>query len=139
MKLAAGISPKRTPLAPVNPLPVMVTVAPPAVVPVAGLKLVMAGPAAAVTVNWSALTAADVPLGVVTVMSITPAPCGGAVAVICVSELTVKLLLWNQPNETTVAPVKLVPVMVTLAPPALVPVDGLMPVTAGTGGDIQVN
>ena len=35
------------------------------------------------------------------------------------------------PNLTAVAPVKLVPVMVTAVPPAVGPLVGLMPVTVG--------
>ena len=38
------------------------------------------------------------------------------------------------PNLTPVAPVKLVPVMVTVVPPAVVPEVGLIPVTVGVGG-----
>ena len=39
-----------------------------------------------------------------------------------------------EPNLTPVAPVKPVPVMVTVVPPAVVPEVGLMPVTVGVGG-----
>ena len=45
----------------------------------------------------------------------------GEVAVIEVAELTVKLLAATPPKDTPVAPVKLVPVMLTLVPPAVVP------------------
>ena len=41
-----------------------------------------------------------------------------------------------EPNLTPVAPVKPVPVMVTVVPPAVVPEVGLMPVTVGAGGGV---
>ncbi len=66
-----------------------------------------------------------VPPAVVTVMSTVPLPAGD-VAVICVALLTVNELALPAPNFTAVAPVKLVPVMVTLVPPA---------VAAGVGAD----
>ena len=37
------------------------------------------------------------------------------------------------PNATFVAPVKPLPVMVTMVPPSVVPVGGEIPVTLGTG------
>ena len=55
----------------------------------------------------------------------------GEVAVIEVSELTCNW--WRRfPEVTAVAPVKLVPVMLTLVPPAVGPAVGLMEVTDGT-------
>ena len=71
-----------------------------------------------------------VPPAVVTVMSTFPAEPAGEVAVIWVAELTVKLAAL-EPNLTAVAPVKLVPVMVTDVPPAVEPVAGDTPVTVG--------
>src|SRR5439155_21066545 len=62
-----------------------------------------------------------------------PAAWSGAVAVICVSELTAKLVAAVPPNETAVAPVKPVPVTVTSVPPAVGPLPVLRPVTAGAG------
>ena len=59
-----------------------------------------------------------------------PVP-AGEVAVIWVALLTVKELAAVPPNRTTVAPEKLVPVMVTLVPPAGGPVFGLTLVTVG--------
>ena len=43
MKLVAGVSPKSTSVAPVNPVPVIVTVVPPAAGPLVGLTFVTAG------------------------------------------------------------------------------------------------
>ncbi len=80
--------------------------------------------------NWSLVEVALTPPGPVTVMSAVPLP-AGATAVICVALLTVQLVALVPPNLTAVAPVKLEPVRVTLVPPAVGPVDGLMAVTAG--------
>jgi hypothetical protein len=77
------------------------------------------------------LDVADVPpTGMVTVTSTIPVP-AGEVAVICVDELTVKLVAAELPNWTAVAPLKPVPAMITLVPPAAGPRFGLRPVTAG--------
>ena len=75
---------------------------------------------------------ADVPEAVVTVTLTVPAASAGSTAVICVAELTVKLVAAVLPNFTAVAPVKLVPVMTTVVPPAVGPVLGLTAVTVGT-------
>ena len=39
-----------------------------------------------------------------------------------------------EPKSTAVAPVKLVPVSVTVVPPAVGPLEGLTPVTVGSAG-----
>jgi hypothetical protein len=83
-------------------------------------------------VNWSAADVADVPPGVVTLMSTAPVP-AGEVAVIDVAELNVKLAAAVAPNVTAVTPVKLVPVMVTMVPPACGPAVGEIDVTVGAG------
>jgi hypothetical protein len=70
----------------------------------------------------------DVPDGVVTLMVPVVAP-AGAVAVIWVSELTLKVAL-TPLNFTDVAPVKLVPVIVTEVPG--VPLVGLKLVMLGS-------
>ena len=62
----------------------------------------------------------------------------GLTAVIEVGELTVKLIAGTPPNATAVAPVKLVPVIVTLVPPAAGPDVGLMPVTVGAGKSAEM-
>ena len=56
---------------------------------------------------------AEVPFGVVTIMSTVPALFDGDVAVIDVSESTVNATAEVLPNCTAVAPVKLLPVIVT--------------------------
>ena len=70
------------------------------------------------------------PAYVVTVMWTVAAACEGAIAVICVAEVTLKLAA-TVPKETPVAPVKLVPVRVTEVPPAVVPLFGLIDETVG--------
>ncbi|MHC2619285.1 hypothetical protein ACVIW2_001317 [Bradyrhizobium huanghuaihaiense] len=80
--------------------------------------------------NWSAAEVAEVPPAVVTLTSTVPLP-AGEVAVIWVAELTVKPVAAVAPNVTAVAPVKLVPVMVTVVPPPAGPVVGEIEVTVG--------
>ena len=70
------------------------------------------------------------PAGVVTVTSTVPVP-AGLLAVIVVSFTTVRFVAAVVPNSTAVAPVKPVPVIVTGVPPAVGPLVGLRPVTAG--------
>ena len=66
-------------------------------------------------------------------MSTTPAACAGVVAVIVVElTTTVTPVTGRPPNVTAVAPVKLVPVMVTKVPPAIGPEFGLTLETVGT-------
>lgn len=81
-------------------------------------------------VNRSDDEVADAPPGVVTVTSTAPVP-AGEVAVIEVAELTVKLVALAAPNFTAVAPVRFVPVMVTVVPPAAGPDVGAIDVTVG--------
>jgi len=78
----------------------------------------------------SAAELADVPPGVVTVTSMVPLP-GGAVAVMLVADTTVNDEAAVEPNDTLVAPVKFVPVIVTLVPPAVGPDVGETDVTVG--------
>jgi hypothetical protein len=71
-----------------------------------------------------------VPPGVVAVRSTRPLP-AGATAVMLVALFTVKLLAAVAPKLTAVVPLRLVPVMVTLVPPAPGPELGLMLVIVG--------
>ena len=75
-----------------------------------------------------------VPPGVVTVTSTAPCAPPGAVALMEPPETTVKLVAFAAPNRTAVAPASPVPVIVTMVPPVVGPVFGLIDVTAGTGG-----
>jgi len=103
----------RTVLAPVKFAPLMVTVVP--TPPLAGEKLLIVG--AGMTVKLPALLA--VPAEVVTLIGPVVAPLG-TVAAIEVDEFTVKLALVPL-NRTVLAPVKLVPLIVTLVPTGPLP------------------
>src|SRR5262245_20797583 len=116
---------KVTLVAPARSAPVIVTFVP--TVPLVGANEVIVG-AGGMTVKSPALVA--VPPGVVTVILPLVAPTGTDV-LIWVPEATVKVA--NVPlNFTTVAPTKLVPVIVTAAPTR--PLVGLNEVMVGPGG-----
>src|SRR5450830_1086681 len=66
-------------------------------------------------------------------MSTMPSAAAGEIAVIWVALLTVNDAALLLPNLTDVAPVRLVPVMVTLVPPVVGPLLGLTLVTVGAG------
>jgi hypothetical protein len=70
---------------------------------------------------------------VVTLTLYDPADSAGDVAVMLVLLTTVYELASVEPNFTLVAPVKFVPVSVTVVPPAVGPEVGLMLVTVGAG------
>ena len=80
--------------------------------------------------NWSAALVPLVPPGVVTVTSTVPDP-GGDVAVICEELTTVTFVAPFAPKSTAVAPVRFVPVIVTLVPPEAGPEEGLIAVIVG--------
>ncbi len=82
----AGTVPNTTALAPMKPVPVMVTAVVPTAGPVAGVTALTVGVAS--DVNRSARLVALVPLKVVTVTSTVPAAAAGETAVTCVGELT---------------------------------------------------
>ena len=71
------------------------------------------------------------PPGVVTVTSTTPTAWAGVVAVIEVALVTLTAVAAAPPKLTAVAPVRLLPVIVTEVPPALGPLAGLTEVTVG--------
>jgi hypothetical protein len=125
-----GTPPNETPVAPLKLVPVIVTLVPPVVDPLAGVRLVTVG-AGTWNVNWSAVPGADAPPAVVTMTSTAAAACAGVVTVIDVAEITVTDVPGTPPNATPVAPVKFVPVIVSLVPPAVDPLEGLIAVTVG--------
>src|SRR5205807_1766384 len=131
-KLAAGVVPNETPVAPLKLVPEMTTDVPPPAGPLFGPMPVTAG-GGVTKVNVSADPVGLVPPRLVTVTLTGPAAPAGDVAVIDLPPLTVKLAAGVAPNETPVAPLKFVPEMVTLAPPAVLPVVGLSPLTTGAG------
>ena len=108
MKLAALAPLNVTAVAPVKFVPLSVTLLPTG--PLVGVKLVIVGGLPIV----NALTLVAVPPGVVTLSGPVVAP-AGTVTWIVVAEVTVKLAL-TPLNVTAVAPVKFVPLSVTLVP-----------------------
>ena len=74
-----------------------------------------------------------VPVEVVTATFTAPAAWAGVVAEILVALFTVKLVAGVPPNVTAEAPVKPVPVIVTLVPPEALPDAGEIPAIVGTG------
>ena len=122
------------PLVPTTkPMPLTVTMVPPAVGPLLGATEVMAG----VNLKRSFKVTALVPTGVVTVTCTVPSNSAGDTAVIDVGELTTKLVALTDPNLTDVAPVKPVPVIVTDVPPAVGPEFGLTLVTVGAATNVN--
>ena len=107
VKLAPAVL-KVTAVAPVKLVPLMVTLVPTG--PLVGSKLVIVGGLTTV----KALLLVAVPPGVVTLSGPVVAP-AGTVAWIAVAEVTVKLAL-TVLKVTAVAPVKFVPLIVTLVP-----------------------
>jgi hypothetical protein len=101
--------------------PVMVTVVPPATGPLGGEIAVMLG--GATNVNESLFDTALTPPGVVTLTSTGPLPSGGEMAVIIESLTTVTGRAGCEPKKTAVAPESPVPVITTLVPPAVEPVE----------------
>ena len=126
----ALVEPNSTSLAPVRFVPVIVTVVPPAAGPLVGSTLVTVG--AGMYVNWSPEPVELVPPGVLTVTSTVPEP-AGEVAVTCVADSAFTPLALVEPNLTSLAPVRFVPVIVTVVPPAAGPLVGSTFVTVGAG------
>ncbi len=122
--------PKRTAVVPVKYFPVMTTAVPPASGPWFGARPVTTGAGA----SYRYCTGAVVPDGVVTVTSTVPGSLpAGTVAVTSVSLTTVTAVAGTSPKWTADVPVRLLPLTVTVVPPAIGPNSGVMPVTAGGG------
>ena len=96
-------------------------------------------PADEVKTYTSAELVAEVPPGVVTVTSTSPAFSAGLVAVICESLTTVKDGEAVAPKLTAVAPVKPDPVIVTEVPPEVDPDVGAIAATTGPGSIIKLS
>ena len=134
VKLAAVVVPNLTAVAPMKPVPVTVTVTPPLVVPVPGVNEVMVG-MGATYLKW--LVDVAVPPTVVTETVTVPATCDLVTALIVVELVTVKLAAVVVPKLIAVAPVRLVPVMVTVTPPLVVPVPGVNEVMVGAATNLK--
>ena len=126
VKVVAGVVPKFTPMVSIKPAPVMVTTVPPVVDPEVGVMELITG------AGWKLkLSELSVPPGVVILIGTVPTRCAGVIASISLSLTTVKLVAGVVPNLTLVVPVRLVPVIATLSPPAVTPVVGNTAVGAG--------
>ena len=114
LTFVAAAVPKSTAVAPVNPVPMIVTEVPPLGGPAVGLmaETVGGGAAGAVYVNRSADDVGDVPTGLVTVTStapgLTPA---GLTTTIWVPDSLKKLVTGVVPKSIAVTVARFVPVM----------------------------
>jgi hypothetical protein len=133
VKPAAAVPPNSTAVAPVKPLPLIVTEVPPLLLPEEVPRPVTLGAAGVRYVKVSELPVLEVPLLVVTCTSTLPAAPAGATADISESLRMVKLVAAVPPKATAVAPEKFVPEIRTAWPPAVLPVLGLTEVTLGAG------
>ncbi|HVB34915.1 MAG TPA: hypothetical protein VNJ52_11165 [Patescibacteria group bacterium] len=75
----------------------------------------------------------DFPLGFVTTTSTKPAACAGVSAVIWVELVTLTDVPAAPPKVTAAPDCKLLPLMVTAVPPAVLPLDGEIAEIAGPG------
>jgi hypothetical protein len=82
-------------------------------------------------VNCGGIGPVDIPPGVVTVTGTLPGEPAGLIAVIVVLLRTVTLVAGFRPKLTAMAPVRLVPVIVTSVPPPKGPATGLIAETVG--------
>ena len=126
VKEVAGVGPKWTASVSIKPPPMMFTSVPPVVGPEVGVIEEITGAGW----NWK-LSELSVPPGVVIVIGTVPARCIGVIASTSVLLTTVKLVAATVPNDTLVVPVRLIPVIVTISPPAVTPVAGNTAVGAG--------
>ena len=105
-----------------KPLPVNVTVVPPAIVPCVGVKDVTDG---AGLKYWKAPTSVALCVSVfVTVTSVAPLAPAGVVALMVVLLMTDTFDAALVPNFTLMPEVKWVPEIITVSPPAVVPLLG---------------
>jgi hypothetical protein len=125
---AAAVPPKDTAEAPVKSVPVIVIVAP--AIATVGVKFVTVGVSVVVYVNPA--NDADPPAVVTITLPEAPNP---TTAVMIVEETTVYDLAASPPKKTPVAPVKLVPLIVIVAP--INPEVGLKDVMVGAGTKVN--
>jgi hypothetical protein len=116
LNAVAETAPNLTDVAPVKPVPVMVTDVSPAWGPLFGAIEVTVGAGGSTYVKTSAGLVADVPADVVTVTSTKPLAPAGDTAVKLVAEVTLNDVAGGEPNFTAVAPLNPVPVTVTDVP-----------------------
>jgi hypothetical protein len=128
VKLRAGLVPKRTEVAPVNPLPVMVTEVLSETTPELGLIDVTTG-SVSYLIRSDKLMVVKPP-GVVTTTWTVPSP-AGAMTLSSVFEIETIFPGFLGPKSTAVVPVNPLPVMVIKVPPARGTKAGLTLVTTG--------
>jgi hypothetical protein len=129
MTLVPAFEPNLTPESTVKPVPMIVTLVPPAVGTAVGLTEATVGaPNVNSSPGWFTVL---VSAGFVTRTSTVAAASAGEVAVRDVGEVTVTLLAATEPNMTVALLVNPDPVTVTLVPPAIGPAVGLTPLTTG--------
>src|SRR3974377_32631 len=114
LKLVAAVVPNLTEVAAPRLLPRITTVVPPEIGPWAGVKEVMVG---IVPTKEKLVDEVPVPETLVTEILTVPAACGLVLAKILVDPVTWKVVAAVVPNLTAVAPVQVVPEIVTVAPP----------------------
>jgi hypothetical protein len=129
-QLVAGIPPKVTKVTPVRFVPLRVTSVPPEIVPFSGEILVIDGPDAKVKASFVA-TKPPVPENVVILTVAFPATCAGVIAVIEVAVEVPTMVAAVLLKVTELAPVRFVPVIVTVVPPLTVPFSGEIDVKVG--------
>ena len=103
VKDVAAVAPKWTAVAPMNPVPVILTVVPPLVVPDVGVSEVTVGVGAMKVYSWAVPDVA-VPPAVVTWTLTAPATWDFVTALTTVGLVTVKLAAVVAPKWTAVAP-----------------------------------
>ena len=130
----AGLAPKNTSVTAVKPVPVRVTLLPPATGPPVGDKLVRVG----AEIYWN-IAPLLVAYALSTVTAIVPAEPAGDVAVTVLSEITVKLVAAVVPKNTSRVLIKPAPVMVTIVPPAVGPDVGAMELMTGAGWKLKLS
>jgi hypothetical protein len=130
----AGLAPKNTSVAAKKPVPVRVTLLPPAMAPPVGDKLVRVG--ASTYWNMAPLLVAE---AVPTVRAVVPAASAGAVAVTVLSEITVKAVAAVVPKNTSRVLIKPAPVMVTIVSPLIGPEVGVMEPITGDGTKLKLS
>ena len=132
----AGAPPNDTDVAPVNPVPLIVTGVPPAVGPVFGVSVVTTGgrPVGRTYLNRAFLVSSDRPALVTTRTRTVPGLArGGATTTILRLFLTRTLRPFFLPNRTFVTCTKFLPLILTTVPPVVGPEAGLTFLTTGLG------
>ena len=130
MVKVAGRPPKVTVVAPVNPVPVIVTAVEPSAAPIEVESELTTGVHSPV-VYVNPLLNVVVPEALVTAIAAAPEPPAGVTNVSCESDITLTLVAVTLWTVTPVVPVKFDPVSVTVVPPLVVPLTGASELIVG--------